>query len=70
MLAAEPPPSFVLTKCMYYDLAHEGGAPDLTRIFWAEHRAAFASVPGFVFEGDHTASPECTFTFAPQTQAD
>ena len=62
MQAAEPPPSFVLTKCMYYDLAHEGGAPDLTRIFWAEHRAAFASVPGFVFEGDHTASPECTFT--------
>ena len=58
-----PPPSFVMDKCLYYDLAHEGGAPSLTRIFWAEHRGAFTSVPGFTFEGDHTVSPHCSFTF-------
>eukprot|EP01046_Picozoa_sp_COSAG06_P069595 COSAG06_NODE_19054_length_855_cov_2.828042_1_plen_60_part_10 len=31
------------------------------RIFWAEHRGAFASIPGFTFEGDHTVSPQCSF---------
>lgn len=25
-----PPPSFEMDRCMYYTLAHEGGAPDLT----------------------------------------
>jgi hypothetical protein len=35
----------------------------LCRIFWAEHRGAFASIPGFTFEGDHTVSPQCSFVF-------
>jgi hypothetical protein len=30
-----PPPSFVMERCLYYTLAHEGGAPDLTRLVGA-----------------------------------
>ena len=29
--SAYPPPSFEMERCLYHTLAHDGGAPDLTR---------------------------------------
>jgi hypothetical protein len=59
----EPAPNFVVTRCLYHELACANGAPELTSIFWAEHQAAFASVESFTFEGDCSRGPECYFRF-------